>query len=86
MVATVDQVVWDACNECHVIMGTATSIYATFVMTAVAEEDQTRALWPSCPALGWASGVNHLTSLPNGAPLVRRLLQYWRDGVAFRSP
>eukprot|EP01051_Picozoa_sp_SAG22_P033879 SAG22_NODE_15066_length_358_cov_0.602317_1_plen_66_part_10 len=56
-------------------MGTATGIYATFVMTVVAEEDQSRAIWPSCPALGWTGGVDRLTSIPNGKPLVR-LRQY----------
>ena len=38
-------VVWDGCNECRVKMGTATDIYATFVMTVVAQEDKTRAVW-----------------------------------------
>ena len=26
-------------------------------------------VWPSCPALGWSSGVHKLTSMPNGNPL-----------------
>ena len=62
-------VVWDGCNECRVIMGKPTEIYATFVMTIVAEEDQSRAVWPSCPALGWTSGVRMLDALPNGNAL-----------------
>ena len=62
-------VVWDGCNECQVKMNTPTGIYATFVMTVVAEEDQSRAVWPSCPALGWTTGVYKLTSLPNGNAL-----------------
>jgi beta-mannosidase len=65
-------VMWDGCNECRVLMGKATGIYATFVMTVVAEEDQSRAIWPSCPALGWTGGVDRLTSIPNGKPLVRK--------------
>ncbi|CAE8627680.1 unnamed protein product [Polarella glacialis] len=61
--------VWDGCNECQVIMGTPTGIYATFVLTVVAQEDQSRPIWPSCPAVGWATGVHRLTSLPNGNAL-----------------
>ena len=60
---------WDGCNECQVVMGTPTAIYATFVMTMVAEEDASRAVWPSCPAKGWATGVHQLDSRPNGRPL-----------------
>ena len=37
-------------------MGTPTEIYATFVMTVVAEEDDSRSIWPSCPAFGWSTG------------------------------
>ena len=50
-------------------MGTDTEIYATFVMTVVAQEDASRAVWPSCPALGWTGGVHMLDSTPTGAPL-----------------
>lgn len=60
---------WDGCNECRVIIGTNTGIYATFVMTVVAQEDASRVVWPSCPALGWTGGVNRLTGIPNGKPL-----------------
>eukprot|EP01060_Flectonema_neradi_P008387 TRINITY_DN159_c8_g1_i1.p1 TRINITY_DN159_c8_g1~~TRINITY_DN159_c8_g1_i1.p1 ORF type:complete len:941 (+),score=169.32 TRINITY_DN159_c8_g1_i1:61-2823(+) len=60
---------WDGCNECHVVIGTSTGIYATFVMTVVVEEDKSRIIWPSCPAAGWKSGVHRLTSMPNGSPL-----------------
>lgn len=59
-------VMWDGCNECHVVMDQPTGIYATFVMTVVAEEDQSRAVWPSCPASGWTAGVDRLTSIPTG--------------------
>jgi beta-galactosidase/beta-glucuronidase len=62
-------VMWDGCNECHVVIGTGTGIYATFVMTVVAQEDASRPVWPSCPASGWTGGVNPLTSIPNGKPL-----------------
>ena len=40
----------DGCNECQVLLDTPTGIYASFVMTVVAEEDASRAIWPSCPA------------------------------------
>ena len=62
-------VMWDGCNECRVIMGTDTAIYATFVMTVVAQEDASRAVWPSCPALGWTTGVHKLDATPNGNAL-----------------
>jgi beta-mannosidase len=62
-------VLWDGCNECRVLMGTGTGIYATFVMTVVAQEDASRSIWPSCPALGWTGGVDKLTSRPTGTPL-----------------
>ena len=45
-------VMWDGCNECRVIIGTPTGIYATFVMTVVVQEDMSRVVWPSCPAPG----------------------------------
>jgi len=61
--------VWDGCNECQVIMHTETEIYATFVMTVVADEDSSRAVWPSCPAIGWSTGVHKLTGMPNGNAL-----------------
>lgn len=58
----------DGCNECVVRVGTPTGIYATFVLRVVAEELTSRVVWPSCPAEGWASGVNRLTAMPNGSP------------------
>lgn len=63
-------VIWDGCNECRVLMNESTAIYATFVVTVVAEEDRSRSVWPSCPAAGWASGVERLTSRPTGSALV----------------
>jgi len=63
-------VVWNGCNECQVVMGTPSEIYATFVMQIVAEEDNTRSLWPSSPSKhGWKTGVHMLDSRPNGNPL-----------------
>ena len=60
---------YDGCNECHVVPGTPTGIYASFVMRVVVEEDTSRVIWPSCPAAGWTSGAWRLTALPDGSPL-----------------
>jgi beta-mannosidase len=38
-------------------------------MTVVAQEDKSRSIWPSCPALGWTAGVDKLTARPTGTPL-----------------
>lgn len=63
-------VLWSGCNECTVRMNTATEIYATFVMQTVAEEDDTRIVWPSCPAaVGWKTGVYTIDGRPNGSQL-----------------
>ena len=35
-------------------------------MTKVVEVDQSRPIWPSCPANGWATGADTLNSRPNG--------------------
>lgn len=40
--------------------------------TTIASEDVSRPVWPSCPSEGWKSGVDMLTGLPNGQPLVTR--------------
>lgn len=61
---------WSGCNECIVEMDSAMAVYATFVMQAVAQEDPTRPLWPSCPSTtGWKSGVARISGKPNGGPL-----------------
>jgi beta-mannosidase len=60
-------IVWSGCNECDVVMGTSSEIYATFVMKTVAEEDDSRSIWPSSPSKhGWKSGVRRLDSRPIG--------------------
>ena len=56
--------VYDGCNECG-----GHGIYASFVLTTVAQEDPSRPPWPASPSNGWVSGVDRLTSLPNGSPL-----------------
>ena len=63
-------VLWDGNNEQVVNMNTPSGIFATFVMTVVAEEDQSRAVWPSSPAKGWATGVHRLYQTPSlgGSP------------------
>jgi hypothetical protein len=60
-------IVWDGCNECG-----GQGIYNDFVVTTVAKEDKSRAVWPSCPACGYVSGVDMLYGLPNGKPLKPR--------------
>ena len=40
-------------------------VFATFVMTVVAQEDQTRVVWPASPAAGWVTGVSMLYQTPN---------------------
>ena len=66
-------VMWSGCNECNVVMGTPTEMYATFVMQTVVEEDNTRPIWPSCPSSsGWKSGVTTSSGIPNGNPLVTK--------------
>ena len=62
-------VVYDGCNECN---SKGRDIYTAFVMTTIATADPSKAIWPSCPAAGWTSGVHRLTSLPNGDELVAR--------------
>jgi len=57
--------VWSGCNECDVVMGTASEIYATLVMKTVADEDDTRPIWPSSPSRhGWKKGVRKIDSRP----------------------
>ena len=60
-------VVWDGCNECG-----GQGVYASFVMNTVAKADRSRAIWPSCPADGWVSGVDSLYARPNGNTLVAK--------------
>lgn len=59
--------IYDGCNEC---VSQGHDIWDTFVMTTVARADQSKAVWPSCPAKGWATGVDRLTDRPNGKALV----------------
>eukprot|EP00913_Durusdinium_trenchii_P024513 g23012.t1 len=72
-------VIWDGCNECTVLMGTDTGIYASFVMTVVAEEDDSRSIWPSCPAYGWSTGVHK-----KGAATIETH-GYYQHGTGFPS-
>jgi len=72
--------VWNGCNECAVEMGTPTEIYATFVMKIVAEEDDTRPIWPSSPSRhGWKAGVKRL----DGRPFARNTSLVTWDNNAF---
>jgi hypothetical protein len=66
-------VVWDGCNECQVVMGEKSEIYATFVLSVVTREDDTRSIWPSSPSkFGWKTGVDRADCKPNGKSLATR--------------
>lgn len=58
-------VLWDGNNENPVNMWQPSGLYASFVMTVVAQEDMSRAIWPSSPARGWATGVDRLYQTPS---------------------
>ena len=58
-------VILDGCNECG-----GGGLTESFVMPIVAATDPSRAVWPSCPASCWKSGVDRLTARPNGKTLV----------------
>lgn len=57
-------------NEFMVESTGPSSVYSTFILTAVAAEDPSRILWPNSPSVGWRSGVDRLFGLPNGEPLI----------------
>ena len=46
-------------------MWESSGLFASFVMTVVAQEDMSRVVWPSSPARGWATGVDRLYQTPN---------------------
>jgi hypothetical protein len=58
-------VLWDGANEVTVQPNSSAYVFATFVMTVVAQEDQTRVVWPASPAAGWVTGVSMLYQTPN---------------------
>jgi beta-mannosidase len=58
-------VLWDGNNEVPVNMWQPSGVFASFVMTVVAQEDQSRAVWPSSPSRGWATGVHRLYQTPD---------------------
>ena len=59
-------VAYSGCNECG-----GEGVYTDFVMTTVAQEDQSRPIRSSCPFVGYSSGVHTLTGNPVlGAKLV----------------
>lgn len=72
--------IWDACNECF-----GGGIWDSFVSTTIAQEDTSRPVWPSCPSVGWTTGVDMLTGLPNGQPLKTRPSSIDRNSLPPRS-
>lgn len=67
-------VIWDGCNECggHGLGEPDDKHWENHVVPiqVVATVDRSRPVMPSCPSAGWSSGVNRLTGLPNGRPLI----------------
>ncbi len=62
-------IVWNGCNECTYVDKNM-EIYSGYVMQTVAEEDDTRSIWPTSPSShGWKTGVFMLDGRPNGNPL-----------------
>lgn len=62
---------WDGCNECALMTpGRPANRFAQLGMELVARLDRSRPIWPSSPASGWESGVDRLSTRPNGQPLV----------------
>lgn len=64
------------------------NVFATFVMTVVAQEDQSRVVWPSSPAAGWATGVNTLWQTPNGKTNLTTHGggHIWNQGIETHAP
>ena len=56
-------VAFSMCNECFPWAGGG---IVPQLVSLVVSEDDSRPVWPACPAQGWRSGVNRLTGLPNG--------------------
>jgi hypothetical protein len=58
-------VLWNGCNECSSV-----NLFASYIMRVVADEDDTRAIWPSSPSSGgWGTGVRTIDGRPNGNTL-----------------
>ena len=66
---------------------TSSYTFATFVMTVVAQEDQSRVVWPSSPAAGWVTGVNSLYQTPSLTPLTTHGGGHiWNQGIETHAP
>lgn len=73
-------VLWNGCNECS-----SMKLFASYVMRVVADEDDTRAIWPSSPSMGgWATGVRRIDGRPNGNTLT--IARRGRNGLEKHSP
>ena len=75
-------VMWSGCNECDPSEGDIAAV----LLPAVVREDASRVVWPASPAQGWLSGVNRLSSLPNGQPLVPRTSSDMNSTAVSTSP
>lgn len=58
-------VLWNGCNECSSV-----NLFASYIMRVVADEDDTRPIWPRSPSSGgWGTGVRMIDGRPNGNTL-----------------
>ena len=57
-------------------------------MKVVAQEDQSRVVWPSSPAAGWMTGVNMLWQTPNGKTNLTTHGggHIWNQGIETHAP
>ena len=83
-------VLWDGNNEVPVNMWEPSGLFASFVMTVVAQEDQSRAVWPSSPSKGWATGVHRLYQTPRSDSSIGLTTKggghSWTGGIESHAP
>lgn len=63
-------ILYDSNNEDVVQPTGPSALFSSLIMTALAQEDPSRILWPNSPSAGWKSGVHRLWGTPDGTPLV----------------
>lgn len=57
-------------HKCKRNASTTNDTYSGFIMKIVADEDDTRPIWPSSPSkTGWKTGVYKIDGRPNGKAL-----------------
>ena len=63
--------------------GYAGNRFAVLGMEVVAKFDRSRPIWPSSPASGWKSGVDRLTTRPNGRQPIAGVGRHSRNPTPF---